>query len=74
MKKRLLLHNNCGVMDERTVTGTNFLSVATKIMFRSTFRGTPRIPLLPPPMLDGLLTDSTNSGYEGGSPKLSWLE
>jgi hypothetical protein len=43
--------------DKRTASGTNFLSVATKIRFRSTFRCTPRISLLPPPPLDGLLND-----------------
>jgi len=38
------------------------------------FRCTPRISLLPPPPLDGLLTDSTNYGCEWCPHKLSQLE
>ena len=53
--------------DKRTATGTNFHSVAIKIRFRPAFRCTPRM-LLPPPPLDGLLTDSTNDGCEWCPP------
>jgi len=53
--------------DKRTATRTTFLSVATKIRFRLAFRCTPRM-LLPPPPLDGLLTDSTNYGCKWRPP------
>ena len=67
LKTLLLMRHKYGARlfkDKRTATGTNFLSVATKTRFRSAFRCTPRIPLLPPPPLDGLLPDSTNYGCE----------
>jgi len=77
VKKLLLMRHKYEARlfkDKRTATGTNFLSVATKIRFRSAFKWTPRISLLPPPPLDGLLTDSTNYGCEWCPRKLSWLE
>ena len=64
VKKLLLMRHKYEARlfkDKRTATGTNFHSVAIKIRFRPAFRCTPRM-LLPPPPLDGLLTDSTNYG------------
>jgi hypothetical protein len=70
VKKLLLMRHKYRARlfkDKRTATGTNFHSVAIKIRFRPAFRCTPRM-LLPPPPLDGLLTDSTNYGCKWCPP------
>ncbi len=70
VKKLLLMRHKYEARlfkDKRTATGTNFHSVAIKIRFRPAFRCTPRM-LLPPPPLDGLLTDSTNYGCKWCPP------
>ena len=73
VKKLLLMRHKYRARlfkDKRTATGTNFHSVAIKIRFRPAFRCTPRM-LLPPPPLDGLLTDRTNYGCKNASKKNS---